>query len=198
MSNRFTIPAKRQHNTDVSIILIHTESIDGKSTALKRVGGKIVIDSQIQTIKNMFGETADIVVITGYNHDEVEKYLNRTARVVYNNIYKDQDYAYSVYLGLINTTGGCVFIIDGGMPLTGQEFAGSFNCYIRPAEKGDIGILVKGDEVSHFSYGLKTKLGNIIYLNKDGIKKFMEIYNSDHILQEVLNQMIESGLVIKI
>jgi hypothetical protein len=195
--NRFVVQAKRRFSEDISVCLIHSERTVTKTPALKKeINGEPVIANQIKIIKNTFGEAVDLAIVTGYEADPIENYLNRTVRVVRNEHYDDVDIGHSIWLGIKNTISKNVYFIDGRMPLSGKEFIPAFESYLTIQEKGEVGAVIQNEKIINLSYGVSPKIANVIYLAGAAVNKFVDYYRDELIYWEVLNLLLEKEKVV--
>jgi hypothetical protein len=191
--NRFTVPAKRSFNEDISVVLIHTEKQRGKNLAMKKINGEVLLDSQLTVIKSVFGDGADIVLVIGHDSNSVHNYIYRKVRLVENEKFEETDYARSVLLGIRATTSQSVFVVDGSSMFDKKIFIPHTGSYILVEELGEAGAVVQDGNCIHFSYGVDPKLGKLIYLCEADVRRYVNCYDDNSIFHEILNKVLESG-----
>jgi hypothetical protein len=191
--NRFTVPAKRAFNEDVSVVLIHTEKQRGKNLALKKTNGELLVESQLNLIRSIFGEGVDIVSVIGGDTKSIYEFIYRRVRVVENEKFEESDYGRSVLLGIRATTSQNIFIVDGSGSLDKKMFIPHAGSYVLIGDDGEAGAVVQDNLCIYFSYGVECKLGNVLYLCANDIKRYIQYYSETLIFHEILNLVVENG-----
>jgi CTP:phosphocholine cytidylyltransferase-like protein len=195
MSNRFTAPAKRSFKTeDFSVILIHTDKIKNKSLALSRVNGSTLIESQIKSIRGVFGEAVDIIVVSGFDSEGLTKVLKRNIRVVVNNEWEVTDFSYSINLGLLACQTGA-YIFDGTAMINPKTLKPKLEShfYIDHSLESELGYIENNGRIVNFAYGLENRLGHNFFFAKREADLYCDTLScrKDIVFHEVLNRMMD-------
>lgn len=196
--NRFTYhPKQKIHSEEFSVILVHSEPRKGLPSALINNNGEPLINSQLRATKKAFGDSVDIVIVTGYRSIDIERGLDRSIRIVTNELFEQTDIGHSIYLGIKATTSHAVYLIDGNSSFTEEVFKPKVESHVYIDTVGDTGLILDGNRVASMSYGVDgPKLGKIIYFCKDDVARFLKNYSNKLLLYEIFNNMIDSGSLI--
>ena len=203
---RFTVPAKRKndHKNTSFILLAAGTSRRYLSKSLLNVNGSPFIVHQINTIRDRFGESAEIICVLGNEIDRVYKVLPRNVRVIENAAYETTTSAKSAALGLMAVTSDNAYLIHGDIIFNENVFKGKTTHLITfDSENPKVGLIENGGLVSNMSYGLKNhdQWAEIAFLENEDMNKFIEIYsknkNINPHIHEIINGMIENGSKVK-
>lgn len=170
--------------------------------ALIEVSAKqTVIARQLAVLKSCFPQ-ADVVVVVGFEAERVVRTLPAGIRVVENEHYDVTNVARSLQLGLRSSNCQRALIVYGDLVFNKETFDGL------PLEKSsilidsqgqlrdfEVGCNVVDGVVTHFSYGLDTKWGQIAMLTGNELGLFRKYTSSPdkrkHFGYEILNEMLE-------
>lgn len=196
MNNRFICEPKRQFRSEeFSVVLVHSEPRRGASYALSDNKNEPLIYSQLRSLKKVFGENVDIVVVSGYKTAELEIELKRKVRIVTNELFEQTDMAHSIYLGIKATTSQAIYVIDGSLVFDDKVFRPKLESHVYTDDSGEVGLIIENNKIVSVSYGLDgIRLGKIMYLCKNDVTRFIKFYSSKLLFSEVLNLMIDDGM----
>jgi CTP:phosphocholine cytidylyltransferase-like protein len=178
---RFTTIKKRVEDERISFIILGagrgrmTKSYGNKSLAPYR--GRTLLQHQVDVIRSKYGGLADIVLVTGYDSENVIRWTSGV-RIVENPLFDTTDVTESMRIGLNACLSGCVFFVHGDM-----VFSPSFLC-VPDADsiwlpvdihdrlsKVSLGVTVCDGIATHISYGLPKKWCQISYFPSGYFKK---------------------------
>ncbi len=194
--NRFTIPAKRPWHEHLSVVLVHADKKRGRSSALKKIDNKYLLDIQLEELNKTFG-VVDTVVVLGHEAAKTEHIINRRVRVVLNERFEDTDFGHSAMLGIKATLGKACYVIDN-TGFTKDVFVPKVESHVYLDEEGEFGAIIQEGVVTHFSYGITPYVGKIFYFCESDVKRYLQMYSDRLLFYEVLNLMVEKNSEIHI
>ena len=174
----------------------------GPKSTINLGNGEVVISRQIALLRDEF-PNAEIIVVTGFEHDRVVRALPKGVHTVYNNAYKDCNVAYSIYVGLeacsytdnLIVYGDLVFNRETLQELPNKSFVICDNK--EQMRETEVGVTVIDGTATQFSYGLPTKWAQIAYLQEAESEMFYHFAypKNKHKLFgfEILNLIINNG-----
>jgi choline kinase len=201
LSNRFTIAPKSQYSEDLSVILLYAGNKKDRCCALNIIDNAYLINHNIAIVKGILGPQVDIIVVLGYNIDEVKSNLIYRVRVVENERFSETSPARSFVMGKNCSLYNNFYVIYGDTILNEKSLPASQNSYVTLSarSKNNIGAVSTDNKwVSNFAYNVETKWSGILYLSQSNIKSFDRVYKPNLLFHEVLNNMIDSGTNIEI
>lgn len=149
--------------------------------SLIKLGGKTLLEKQIETISSTF-ENFEIIVCSGFETEKTvdfikSKFKNLNIRIVENQMHYNSNCCESARLCLNNTMNDRVLFCSGGV-LISQSHLNALdfnkNCVLVQSEVNDsnfeIGVIENDNILENFSIGVKNKYwSEIFYLN--GVKE---------------------------
>ncbi len=215
-ATRHIFPAKRAmpgRSSELSVVIpaagIGRRMKDKTSKSLLPINGGTLIEYQINAIWSQFPK-AEIVVVTGYQADRVEKQIkDYPVRVVYNPIFETSNVAFSIGLGLRATLSDHLLIIHGDLFFNKESIShivdGNSKLLVDTAKSfntDEVGFVIdENANVTNLSYGLPQKWAQITYLRGRELDLFKPIcYNEDAVRwfgYEALNGMLEKGGILE-
>lgn len=155
--------------------------------SLIRIGGKTLIEKQIEAIKSCF-VNFEIIVCSGFETSKIvsfirNKFSNLNIRVVENQMHYTSNCCESARLCLSNTTNNKVLFCNGGVLINSSHLNLinlEQNCIVIQDESYDsnfeIGVIENNNKLENFSIGIKNKYwSEILYLN--GEKEVNALYS---------------------
>lgn len=207
---RHIIQAKKQTiNSPIDIIILSAgqgrrmKSFGSKS--LFDVGGRTLIEHQIDTIRSLF-TNAEIVIVLGYELDKIEKILPSDIRIIENPGYESSTSAKSATLGIKACSKSDILIINGDLWFNNKSIDivhGETAAFVDSKfqiSKDKAGVVVSKDYITSFGYGMDTMWGQMVVLHSGDIEVFQKVCrDTKHaiIISEVFNAMISKGSEIK-
>lgn len=178
---RFTTIKKRVEDEGISFVILGagrgriTKNYGNKSLAPYK--GRTLLQHQVDVIRSKYGDLADIVLVTGYDSENVIRWTSGV-RIVENPLFDTTDVAESMRIGVNACLSGCVFFVHGDM-----VFSPSFLCVpdadsiCLPVDihdrlsKSSLGVTVCDGRATYISYGLPKKWCQISYFPPGHFKK---------------------------
>jgi hypothetical protein len=145
--------------------------------------GLTVLDHQIKTIQK-FDKKADIVIVTGIGHDRIVKHISKReydVRTLLNYNYKLTSQTESLRLALNAVRQDSVHIIHGDVIFNEACLSSSSKSSVVLSlsdDKKSVGVAYVDGLVTHLSYGLPEKWGQIAYICKKDFKSARSVINS--------------------
>jgi choline kinase len=202
---------RKKFGADLSIIIPVAGNGNRMRTygpkSLLAVGPENLINRQIRILKQEYPK-AEIIVVVGFQADKIIKTLPKNIKVVENESYEDTTIIRSIYIALRITTHKNVLIVNGDLIFNenslhrinsnGSSVIVDSNNRIKSDE---VGVNIIDNKISYFSYGLKIKWAQILFLNGRELELFQNIIqenNKKNIYTfEVLNKLIDQNGIIK-
>lgn len=179
--------------------------------SMLRIGDKTLIEHQIDTLKNVFGET-EVIGVVGFDAQRIIKKLNGKAiRIIENQMYESTNTSESLRLAFNNNIQESFMFMHGDLLFNTDTFMDvDFNqSFILVDTQGqfdskEVGVTVDSKNTANiFSYGLTTKWCQIAYITGKELKIAKNLFNKfeNHdkkmLSFEVLNKMIMMGACFK-
>ena len=194
MSSRFIIDPKRASLANTAIVLLYAGAKREKCAALHKYNGNYLINHNINVIQKR-DPSAEIIVVLGYEVDDVIFDITKKVRVVCNEHYNTTGPARSALLGIRATTKDNVHIVYGDVIMNDKYFSReSSHVVVNNECKTDVGIIADHNHVGHFAYGVEQKWGQSILLRGADVRKFVSNYGNGLLMHEILNVAIDDGL----
>lgn len=206
---RFLTGTKKNSNYRTSFVILagaqgrRTKNYGSK--CLIPYKGKTIIETQVETIRDVYGESADIVLVTGFCSDEVIKRVPNL-RIVENPFFETTNTVESMRIGINACLEGAMFFIHGDLVFTSSFISvpdvNNITVPVDNHERFDrtcVGLLTNNSQVLNFSYGLDTKWCQISYFPGDAFNSIKDRLNRcDKNLTsfEFLNQLINDKVAI--
>jgi choline kinase len=205
------LPGRKKFGADLSIII--PAAGDGKRMrsygpkSLLNVGNEDIINRQIRILREQYPKS-EIIIVVGFQSDQVIKKLPKGIKIVENELYNDTTPIRSIQMGLRVSTHENILILNSDLIFNHEalySITSDNSCAIIDSmdriKSEEIGVIIIDGKVSHFGYGLKPKWAQIIFINGNELslfKKNIEENSKKNIyIFEVLNKVIEQGGIIK-
>lgn len=147
--------------------------------SLIKIGGKTLIEKQIEAIKSCF-VNFEIIVCSGFETSKIvlfikNKFPNLNIRVVENQMHYTSNCCESARLCLSNTTNNKILFCNGGVLINSSHLNLinlEKNCILVQDESYDsnfeVGVIENNNILENFSIGIKNKYwSEILYLNDE-------------------------------
>lgn len=207
---RNIIPAKQKDRAEASLSVIILAA--GSSTKMRSVGirsllpvnkNETLIENQIGIIRH-FSPKAEIVVVIGFEADRMIASLSKPIKLVENVAYEETNSLRSLVCGLMVTTHDNILIVRGDLLFSEncvRQIVGNESATIvedcGQIKKDKVGVSTNGDSLTHFSFGLKAKWGQLIFLRGNELDMLERITRNKANTKlcdfEAYNQILESG-----
>jgi GTP:adenosylcobinamide-phosphate guanylyltransferase len=168
------------------------------------VGGKYLIEHQIETILSVYPK-ADIILVVGPSIERIVNYLYRKYKIrfVHNKDYETKNVVHSLSLGLQASTRDNIMIVYGDL-----YFNKNAICIVGKKStalidnkdqilKDEVGIVKAYNLITNFGYEWTVKWGQIVYLIGNELSSFisysLQKENENLFCYEILNKVIGSG-----
>ncbi len=174
---------------------------DKPKCMLPIIGGKLLIDYQIEKLKEYGIHEKDIFVIGGYQFDVLRRYLSeRGVNVIFNPKFKEWNNIYSFFLikEISTIANNDDFLLLNSDTLFHKDIlryllsCPKFNCVVldiyKKLGKEEMKVLVEGDKIAKFGKDIPESLAAGEYI---GLAKFKKSKLS--LLFDVINKLIKSG-----
>ncbi len=158
------------------------------------VGICTLLQHQISEILLAFPKV-DITVILGFEFDKIYETIRGSARVIENENFSCSTSAHSVNVGLRASKTDHVYIIHGDILFKKEAFQiteKENHTFLLDSLAGNskIGIISQDGITRNLSYGLEARWGQMLFLNKEGIELYQEIYKEKKVIKPFLFEMI--------
>ncbi len=195
--NRIVFNPKRPFRSeDLSIILIHSERRRGKAHSLIRVeNNQLLINKQIAELKKTFGNNVDIVLILGYECDNIIASLIDRVRIVEDESFDQSDFGKSVLIGIRASVTKAVYVINGCLNFNEKLFFAQMNSHVLVGSENEesVGLAISDNKVVGFNYGLENRFGDLMYLCEDDCKRYLRCYKKNLLFHEIMNDVVDEG-----
>jgi|TARA_R110002051_G_C8748385_1_gene499941 hypothetical protein len=207
MSRRHVSKIKRAETNDIGIVLLAYETGQKPKSHISRYllstdNGESVIERQSKIISEVFSENS-LYIATGSDCDKIASVMPKNVRIVENQNFQSTGAAEYIRLVINNSTERSLLIIDGNIlfsedVLLDLDFSKSFVlCLEGINEQQDIGATISEGRISQFSFGLKSKICDMIFLKDHELNLAEKICkNRDKnklLIFEVLNFVVNNG-----
>lgn len=173
--------------------------------SLIKIKGIPLLLHQIQALTSFFSK-GEIIVAVGCHANKIIKRIPRDIRVIENQLHETTGAVESLRLVVNNSVANRMFITHGDIfftahDLEGSDFSKSFiivDTQNRMSER-EVGVVSTDDIVNTFSYGLKTKWCQVVYLAEKEFLILQQLFlkNGESyekmLTFEVLNLIINKG-----
>lgn len=173
---------------------------------LIEINAETILDRQIRLIREVYDSNTDIILVCGYETDNIRQRYRHLVRIVENPDYATTNISKSIKLGLDATRKDNILIVYGDLvfnmsALTLPTNETSSLICPRDISSNEVGATVVDGYISQFSYGLPQRWGQITYLTGENLKFFRSIVQYEHRRNyygfELLNIMLNKGYRIK-
>lgn len=207
--SRFTRKIKNKTQLPLQVVILaagagaRTKSYEPR--CLLKYNNKIILDSQIETIKNRFTK-AEISVVGGVEGYKIIKKLDKDMRFIENQIHDDSNSGESLKLAINNSIIDNILFLHGDLVFSSEIFNKidmDKSCLLidnsGKIEEKEVGVTVVNGKATVLSYNLPTKWCQIAYLNQNETNILRKLlirtdFNTRHLLTfEIINKMIEFG-----
>ena len=166
---------------------------------------KRVIDHQINTIKSAYGNSAEIILVTGFDSHKVISQID-DLRIVENNSFEQHNILESMRIGINTCLESNIFFIHGDI-IFSESFIKPPNqdhIYVPVDTKSKldrkcIGVTTTQEKVTNFSYGLYDKWAQIVFFPKHlfkDLKTKLNKLDKNLCSFELMNYLIKKGYTI--
>jgi NDP-sugar pyrophosphorylase family protein len=199
---------KRRHGRNLSIIIPSAGmgrrmKSYGPKPLIEISGRETVIGRQVRLLRAEF-PLAEVVVAVGYESDRIMRGVPDGVRIVENELYECTNVARSIGMALRVALRPDVLIVYGDLVFTASALSGFAagcssvlvdSCGRMGAD--EVGVMAVRGSVTHMSYGLPVKWGQMCYLTGRELDVFRKsVLNPDTNRKlgfEVLNRVIDAG-----
>ena len=157
---------------------------------LLRIGGKCLIDIQIEEIQSVFSEF-EIILCSGFGSTKIAKYIRETyptlnIRIVENQLYEYSNSCESLRLCLNNTTNNKVLVCNGELMINRDVLSlvslkSSF--ILSESDKSEnleVGVTInEAGYTENFCYGIENTWSEILFLHEKSIVESVRSIISD-------------------
>lgn len=180
----------------------------GPKPLIELPGRETVINRQIRILRSLF-PCADIVVIVGYESEQVIASLPRDIKIVENEMYESTSVVRSIGMGLRVINHNRVLIVYGDLVFNANcvNWLYTTNSSIVVDSSSQInydavGINIVGGFATNFSYGLPIKWAQIVYLTGRELELFKRmswaVENRRRFGFEIMNKMLDTGAKLRV
>jgi choline kinase len=168
---------------------------------LIKVGSSNIIDRQYKIIDSVF-RWHEIVLVTGFQHDRIERTVPSKIKLVHNNDYEETNVVHSIKLGIEECTTNNIIIIYGDLIFNKFAINIAYNmdslAVIADSMKDEeVGCNIDNGRIEQMFYGIKNKWAQIAFLRGmelDLMKEFVQKEeNSNCYGFEAINYIIGHG-----
>lgn len=176
------------------------------SKGLISLGEETVIQRQVRQLRTVYGDGVRIIVVGGHKHDKLYQSLPEDVSFVVNVDYATTNVARSISVGLQYTQpenpalivyGDLVFDMRAISHLPPTHSAVLLDEAFNSQRTDEVGVLIMGDIVLRFSFGVNPKWAHIAMLMPAEKAMFQKacIKTSKHRYfgYEILNDVLEAG-----
>lgn len=167
--------------------------------------GEFLYEKQLNTIKQIFPNN-EIIYVVGFQANKIKRKLEKeNVTVILNKEFENTNAAYSIGLGLKNTSHDNALIIYGDLFFNAnvlRDIEGSGNSSFivtnrNTMEQDEVGYLALGNTVTRMNYGFDIRWSQIMYLKHFEKQQFAreakKTENRNMLGFEVLNNIIGHG-----
>lgn len=210
-ANRHIAPSKLPGRSERLSVIIPAAAIGKRMKSKGPKGllpvnhGMSILELQIRQILKIY-PYADIVIVGGFQCDKIRNALwgDFPIRIVCNHLYESTSITQSIAMGLDATLPGPLLIMYGDLVFNNRaikNLAGNKSAMLvanKQLDDDKMGICHQDGLVTTLSYALPIKWGQMVYLQRQELKLFIDImWNnrlaSQLLLHEVLNNVMENG-----
>lgn len=213
--SRFTARTREPRRENGYTVIIPAAGIGSRMKGLGpkclfRLSDKqTVLSRQIDLINNLI-QPDEIIVVGGFEIEEVFEAVSRKARLIFNESFETTNVVKSIYLGLLATLTPNVIIIYGDLVFNDVAIRNLKNVdnittvvdYSNNMSGEEIGLILEGNQVVNFSYASELKWGQILSLPAHTVNAFRQLIKNKNFenayLFEVLNFLIENEIPISL
>lgn len=207
--SRFTRKIKNKTQLPLQVIILaagagsRTKSYEPR--CLLKYKNKVILDSQIEIIKNRFTKS-EITVVGGIEGYKIIKRLEKDMRFVENQIHEDSNSGESLKLGINNSIIDNILFLHGDLVFSESilnKIDMDKSCLLidnsGKIEDKEVGVTVVNGKATVLSYNLPTKWCQIAYLSQNETNILRKLlvrtdFNTRYLLTfEIINKMIELG-----
>jgi len=207
--SRFTRKIKNKTQLPLQVIILaagagsRTKSYEPR--CLLKYNNKVILDSQVEIIKNRFTKS-EITVVGGIEGYKIVKRLEKDMRFVENQIHEDSNSGESLKLGINNSILDNILFLHGDLVFSESilnKIDMDKSCLLidnsGKIEEKEVGITVVDGKATVLSYNLPTKWCQIAYLSQNETNILRKLlvrtdFNTRYLLTfEIINKMIEFG-----
>lgn len=173
---------------------------------LIELNNETILGRQIRLIREVYGNNTEIILVGGYDIENIKQRYGRTVCVVENADYATTNITRSIKIGLDATRKDNILIVYGDLVFNENALAlptnetSSLICS-HGILSNEVGVTVVDDYISQYSYGLMRKWGQVIYLTGKNLQLFRSIVQCEHRRNyygfELLNILLNKGNKIK-
>lgn len=183
----------------------------GAKSMVKLTSGKTILETQLQTIDNIFNNY-EIILSVGFEADKVIKNLpeSKFLRIIENQTYEETNVLEEIRLSLNNclTSNHILFIygdvVFNSVALDDITKDGHSTTVVykgRGQDNEKVGVTVSNDKVTSFGYGISPEWGYITYLTGRELEIFKKIAQDRDknkiYMFEALNLMLDRNCQLK-
>ncbi len=207
--SRFTRKIKNKTQLPLQVIILaagagsRTKSYEPR--CLLKYNNKVILDSQVEIIKNRFTKS-EITVVGGIEGYKIVKRLEKDMRFVENQIHEDSNSGESLKLGINNSILDNILFLHGDLVFSESilnKIDMDKSCLLidnsGKIEEKEVGVTVVDGRATVLSYNLPTKWCQIAYLSQNETNILRKLlvrtdFNTRYLLTfEIINKMIEFG-----
>lgn len=207
--SRFTRKIKNKTQLPLQVIILaagagsRTKSYEPR--CLLKYNNKVILDSQVEIIRNRFTKS-EITVVGGIEGYKIVKRLEKNMRFVENQIHEDSNSGESLKLGVNNSILDNILFLHGDLVFSENilnRIDMDKSCLLidnsGKIEEKEVGVTVVDGKATVLSYNLPTKWCQIAYLSQNETNILRKLlvrtdFNTRHLLTfEIINKMIEFG-----
>lgn len=207
--SRFTRKIKNKTQLPLQVIILaagagsRTKSYEPR--CLLKYNNKVILDSQVEIIKNRFTKS-EITVVGGIEGYKIVKRLEKDMRFVENQIHEDSNSGESLKLGINNSILDNILFLHGDLVFSESilnKIDMDKSCLLidnsGKIEEKEVGVTVVDGKATVLSYNLPTKWCQIAYLSQNETNILRKLlvrtdFNTRYLLTfEIINKMIEFG-----
>jgi|TARA_R110000765_G_scaffold137541_4_gene237145 choline kinase len=172
--------------------------------SLLKIGNKLLIEHQVNTINQCF-EYPEIISVIGCHANKVVKKTRGIVRVVENQLYDSSNSSESLRLAVNNTLNENILFMHGDLYFNENTLDVNYDKSFVIVDKtnqikdSEVGVTICDDKLSILSYGLPTKWAQIAYFTAKEFKILKGIFQKyEHedkkkLSFEIINMVIEAG-----
>lgn len=172
----------------------------GAKSLIKVNGADSIIDRQLKLIYETF-RWCEIILITGFQHDKIERTVPSKIKLVHNDYYEDTNVLHSISIGLDKCTTEHVIILYGDLVFNKHAINVPFDqesavVIADTMKKEEIGCNIDQNYLQQMFYGIQNKWAQITFLKGRELEIFTEFAKNEnnHMKYgfEAINNIIEN------
>lgn len=199
-------PSRTPNNGNLSVVLLGGNIPYGMRSfgpySLLKIGTKTILDYQIETIRNVFGD-CEIMLVAGYMADKVIKRRPDDIRIIENQLFENSNECEQIRLSLNSILNTNVLFITGNLlfnEATLKIIDAKKNCLVyetnNQVPREEIGLAINENKVTSLSFAIdENKWCNVAYFTNKTIDRLRSIVsdkkNKKMFMFEIIDSMLE-------